>query len=377
MRGEGIRFMLAGLLTAMLVGCSSRPVDRGQQYIDGKLNQPLALVNQPAASGQPVNAGDFSRQLTQIKLAAPRMYERQQTTYGAITSWLTAGGDTRELSHFGLNAYQMRGVDNYGNVQFTGYYTPNLQARYTRQGEFMYPLYRMPAGKKKRLPTRAEIYRGALKKGDIIGYSNSMMDNFIMSVQGSGYVDFGDGRPPRFFAYGGKNGHPYRSIGKVLIDQGVYRPEEMSMQAIRQWGERHNLMQVRKLLEKNPSFVFFKPQPFTPVCGASAVPLIAKASVAADSTLIPPGTALLAEIPLLDNTGKFNGKYEMRVMVSLDVGGAIKDQHLDIYQGTGPDAAHLAGWYNHYGRVWVLRAAPGTGLYTERKSAGGGLLVSR
>ena len=49
------------------------------------------------------------------------------------------------------------------------------------------------------------------------------------------------------------------------------------------------------------------------------------------------------------------------LMVALDVGGAIKGQHFDIYQGIGPDAGHRAGWYNHYGRVWVLKAAPGAG----------------
>ena len=59
--------------------------------------------------------------------------------------------------------------------------------------------------------------------------------------------------------------------------------------------------------------------------------------------------------------GKFNGQYELRLMVALDVGGAIKGQHFDIYQGIGPDAGHRAGWYNHYGRVWVLKAAPGAG----------------
>lgn len=46
------------------------------------------------------------------------------------------------------------------------------------------------------------------------------MDNFIMDVQGSGYIDFGDGSPLNFFSYAGKNGHAYRSIGKVLIDRG-------------------------------------------------------------------------------------------------------------------------------------------------------------
>ena len=72
-------------------------------------------------------------------------------------------------------------------------------------------------------------------------------------------------------------------------------------------------------------------------------------------------TTLLAEVPLLDNNGKFNGQYELRLMVALDVGGAIKGQHFDIYQGIGPEAGHRAGWYNHYGRVWVLKTAPGAG----------------
>lgn len=44
-------------------------------------------------------------------------------------------------------------------------------------------------------------------------------------------------------------------------------------------------------------------------------------------------------------------------MVALDVGGAIKGQHFDIYQGIGSEAGHAAGFYNHYGRVWVLKNA--------------------
>lgn len=68
----------------------------------------------------------------------------------------------------------------------------------------------------------------------------------------------------------------------------------MSMQAIRQWAENHSEAEVRELLEQNPSFVFFKPVMYAPVKGASAVPLIAKASVASDKSLIPPGTTLLA-----------------------------------------------------------------------------------
>ncbi|MFE8102592.1 murein transglycosylase A [Brenneria goodwinii] len=386
MRGCWGKYLLAGVVIAILAGCQSKPTDRGQQYKDGHLNQPLELVNEPNAAGKPVNARDFVDQVVEIRNASPNLYTSNNSTFQAIENWMMSGADTRELSKFGLSAWQMEGVDNFGNVQFTGYYTPVLQARYTRQGEFRYPLYAMPArGKKnRRLPDRASIYSGALDDRLVLAWTNSLVDNFMMEVQGSAYIDFGDGRPLTFFGYAGKNGHAYRSIGKVLIDRGEVAREDMSMQAIRKWAEQHSEYEVRELLEQNPSFVFFKPMMTSPVKGASAVPLVAKASVASDRSLIPAGTALLAEVPLLDNEGKFTGKYEMRLMVALDVGGAIKGQHFDIYQGIGHEAGHAAGFYNHYGRVWVLKNTQSNGtLFSASQSApamnsnsSGSLLVS-
>ncbi|CAJ0999512.1 Membrane-bound lytic murein transglycosylase A [Sodalis praecaptivus] len=372
MSKQWANYVIGGVIIAILAGCQSRPTDRGQQYKDGQLTQPLALVNAPNARGKPVNAGDYADQVLETQYAAAALFQRNQTDFAAIQRWAQAGGDTRQLSQFGIKAYQMEGADNYGNVQFTGYYTPVVQARYTPQGEFRYPLYRMPPrGKNRRLPDRAAIYSGALSSGLAIAWTNSLMDNFMMEVQGSGYVDYGDGRPLMFFAYAGKNGHAYRSIGKVLIDRGEVAREDMSMQAIRHWADTHSEAEVRELLEQNPSFVFFKPVPFAPVKGASAVPLVAKAAVASDRSLIPAGTTILAEVPLLDNRGKFTGKYELRLMVALDVGGAIKGQHFDMYQGIGPEAGHSAGYYNHYGRVWVLKNAVNTGpLFTAYNSGG-------
>lgn len=370
MRGM-FKYIVSGLVVAVLAGCSSKPTDRGQQYKDGHLKQPLELVNEPNAKGKLVNAKDYSDQLLEIRYASPGLFDRNSATYQNVQQWIRDGADTRALSQYGLNAYQMEGVDNFGNVQFTGYYTPVVQARYTPQGEFRYPLYRMPPKGKRRLPDRAAIYSGALDERYVVAYTNSLMDNFMMEVQGSGYVDYGDGRPLMFFGYAGKNGHAYRSIGKVLIDRGEVAREDMSMQAIRKWADSHSEAEVRELLEQNPSFVFFKPEMFAPVKGASAVPLIAKASVASDRSLIPAGTTLLAEVPELDNEGKFTGKYHMRLMVALDVGGAIKGQHFDIYQGIGPDAGHAAGYYNHYGRVWVLKSKQSGGpLFTAYQSQG-------
>jgi membrane-bound lytic murein transglycosylase A len=360
MKGRWANKILTGAMLVLLAACSSKPTDRGQQYSDGKFTQPFSLVNQPDAIGVPINAGDFARQISEIRNASPRLFGSQSDVYGAVEQWLRAGGDTRTLSQYGIDAWQMQGADSYGNVQFTGYYTPVVEARRTRQGEFKYPIYRMPP-KNGRLPSRAAIYSGALSDSYVLAWSNSLIDNFIMDVQGSGYIDFGDGSPLTFFGYAGKNGHAYRSIGKVLIDRGEVKREDMSMQAIRHWAETHSEAEVRELLEQNPSFVFFKPETFAPVKGAAAVPLIGRASVASDRSIVPTGTTLLMEVPLLDDNGKFTGQYEMRVMVALDVGGAIKGQHFDIYQGIGPDAGHRAGWYNHYGRVWVLKSAPGAG----------------
>ncbi|HGN0335075.1 TPA: murein transglycosylase A [Proteus mirabilis] len=351
--------LLLGILALALTGCH-RPTDQGQQYKDGKLKQDLIEVNSPNTQGKPINVSDYLEQINQINQTSSRLYNSNQDTYQAVENWLRSGADTRQLRQFNIAAFQMEGEDNYGNVKFTGYYTPVLEARLTPQGDFKYPLYRMPAKVRGKLPSRAAIYNGALSPTLIAAYSNSIMDNFMMEVQGSGYVDYGDGKPLTFFGYAGKNGHPYRSIGKVLIDNGEVEKEAMSMLAIREWADKHSEQEVRKLLEQNPSFVFFKPEPFTPVRGASAIPLIAKASVASDRSIIPAGTVLLAEIPILDNTGKFTGQYQMRLMVALDVGGAIKGHHFDIYHGIGKEAGQMAGFYNHYGRVWVLKKSQPT-----------------
>ncbi|MEX9872092.1 murein transglycosylase A [Providencia rettgeri] len=349
------KWLVTSVFLSLLAGCQTHPTDKGQQYKDGRLVQDLQKVNQVNVNGRPINAPDFNQQVNEIKNASPRLFKNNNDTYHAIENWLMAGGNPAQLANFNLTAFQMEGADNYGNVQFTGYYTPVIEARRMAQGEFRYPLYGMPPKGKTRLPSRAAIYNGALSDNLILAYSNSPVENFMMEVQGSGYVDVGDGSPLNFFGYAGKNGHAYKSIGKVLVDRGEVPLSQMSLQAIHDWTNQHSEQEVRQLLEENPSFVFFKPQSFVPVRGASAVPLIAKASVASDKTLIPPGTALLAEIPVLDNNGKFTGQYEMRMMIALDVGGAIKGHHFDIYHGIGHEAGKMAGFYNHYGRVWVLK----------------------
>ena len=180
------------------------------------------------------------------------------------------------------------------------------------------------------------------------------MGKNIMEVQGSGYIDFEDGFPPIFFSYNGKNGHPYKSIGRLLIEQGEIDRHKISIQAIKAWAEKQDEQVVKNLLIKNASAVFFEPQGNALVSGSTGVPLIAQASVASDQTIVPAGSVLLVDTPLLDDKGVYSGQRELRLMIALDIGGAIRRQHLDMYQGIGEQAGNLAGYYNHYGRVWLI-----------------------
>lgn len=114
------------------------------------------------------------------------------------------------------------------------------------------------------------MYAGALaRKGLELAYSDSMLDNFLLGVQGSGYVDFGDGKL-NYFAYAGQNGFPYTSVGRLLVEDGEIAKEKMSIQAIRDWAKA-NPSRLQALLERNESYVYFKNDPYgkvkvQPVC---------------------------------------------------------------------------------------------------------------
>lgn len=361
MREMWFRVIFVSLSIFLLISCQQHAVvSYGQQYKDGQLTSKLVPVTKPNVNGKPINSSDFINQILTINKISPHLYSGYYSTYNAIMSWLNSNASPDQLHQFGLSIYQMQGQDHQGNVKFTGYYTPIIEARSQPDNTFRYPIYRMPSYKGQ-LPPRQEIYNGALADQQLeIAYSSSLIDNFMMEVQGSAYLNLDNEQPLNFFAYAGKNGHSYHSIGRVLIDRQQITKDAMSMQAIYQWVAQHNETEVMELFSQNPSFVFFVNKGVAQVKGASGVPLIAKTAVAADRKLIAPGTPLLAEVPILNEQGLFTGKYELRLMIALDVGGAIKGNHFDIYHGIGKHAGNEAGFFNHYGRVWVLTTTADT-----------------
>ncbi|MEL6557841.1 MAG: murein transglycosylase A [Bacteroidota bacterium] len=256
--------------------------------------------------------------------------------------------------HF--NLYRLSGNDSLGNVLFTGYFTPVMKVRSVRDSIYKYPFYKYPGRRRGMpLPERSAIdFQNILKgKGLEIAWSNNLFDNFTLQVQGSGIVEFED-NTRKILAYNGKNGYPYTSIGKHLIELGEITKENISLSAIRNWLTA-NPHRVKEILSINKSYVFFKLKEPTPI-GAASVPLTADYSVAVDTDIIPMGSTLLAEVPVLDENDKFL-KHEYRILFAQDRGGAIKGTgRIDLYCGIGDRGIKKANSLNHYGRIWLLEA---------------------
>ncbi|HAS6347951.1 TPA: murein transglycosylase A [Vibrio vulnificus] len=340
------------LASVLLFGCA-QPTDRAQQYLDNEFSDVLNRVD-VVSSDKPRDFTEFQRQSEAVISNSPSLANLYQPLYERLNEWVLQSGDPSELGAYGIETAQLGGGDKQGNVLFTGYFSPVMELRHQADERFKYPVYAKPDCSED-CPTRAQIYDGALDGlGLELGYAENMIDPFIMEVQGSGFVHFEDDDTLEYFAYAGKNNKAYVSIGRVLIERDQVAREKMSLKAIKDWVLANDEATVQELLEQNPSFVFFEPRAAAPVTGSAGIPLLPMASVAGDRTIFPMGTPILAEVPLLNADGTWSGAHQLRLLIVLDTGGAVKQNHLDLYHGMGPRAGTEAGHYKHFGRVWKL-----------------------
>jgi len=203
--------------------------------------------------------------------------------------------------------------------------------------------------------SRAEIV--ARQPGRPLLYVDDPLELFFLQVQGSGRVQLPDGSLVRL-NYGDQNGHPYQSIGRVLVERGELKLEEASMQGIQAWA-RANPGRLDELLNSNPSYVFFREvhdSKAGPI-GALGVPLTAERSLAVDVRSVPLGAPVF-----LATTRPNSGQPLNRLMLAQDTGGAIKGAvRADFFWGFGREAGEQAGKMKQSGRLWVLlppEAAP-------------------
>jgi membrane-bound lytic murein transglycosylase A len=182
------------------------------------------------------------------------------------------------------------------------------------------------------------------------------VDCFFLHIQGSGAIRLYPGGPLMRVGYAGVNGRPYHSIGNDLIDSGAISPEEMSLQAIREYLRAHPESQD-EIMWKNGSYVFFKWISQGPV-GSLAVVLTAARSIATDPRFHPRGAFafLVSEKPVYDSSGKFL-RWERfgRWVLNQDTGGAIKGPgRIDLFCGTGEEAEKIAGPMKQHGELYYL-----------------------
>jgi membrane-bound lytic murein transglycosylase A len=268
-----------------------------------------------------------------------------------------------------------------GSGFVTAYYEPVIAARRSPDAEFGVPVPARPAdlvtlndapiagetgepltSARRRMDGGLEPYpdRRALEDGPEaatlrpIAFLRDRVELFLLQVQGSGRLRFSDGTELPV-TYDGRNGRPYTSIGRLMIERGIVLAEVMSLDAlkaaIRAMGAGPGEAGAR-LMQENRSFVFFRtddsPERRIGPIGGGGVPLSPMRSIAVDRALWPYGT------PFWISAAPPEGKFE-RLTIAQDTGSAILGAaRADLFFGAGEAAGARAGRIRHSADFVVL-----------------------
>jgi len=211
-------------------------------------------------------------------------------------------------------------------------------------------------------PDRAAIEDGALgNRAEPIVYLREPGEAFIIHVQGSARIRLPDGSSLRV-AYAGRNGHPYTSIGRLLVQRGEMDLETMTLEKLLGWLKDHP-DEARSLMRENRSYIFFREaaelSPEDGPIGGAGVPLVPGRSLAVDRSLWTYGLPVWLDgrMPLsLDHSEPLR-----RLMIAQDTGSAIVGPARgDFFVGSGAEAGTRAGLLRHPVRFVVFEpvAAP-------------------
>ncbi|MFI4996768.1 MAG: murein transglycosylase A [Hyphomicrobiales bacterium] len=212
-------------------------------------------------------------------------------------------------------------------------------------------------------PDRAAIEAGALDgQGLELVWLRDRVEVFIIQVQGSARVRLPGAGAIRL-RYAGRNGWPYTSIGRALIEQGAISADEMSLEALTSWLRAHP-GEAEAIMRRNRSYVFFAIDAALAVgegpVGGQGQPLTAHRSIAVDRDLWSYGLPFWIDTDRPEPEGGF-GRWQ-RLMIAQDTGAAIVGPgRVDVFFGSGAAAGAAAGRQRHRGRLFVLRpraAAP-------------------
>lgn len=278
-------------------------------------------------------------------------------------------------SHF--EVWQFQKEDGGKDGLLTGYFEPLLKGSRKKNGPYIAPLWGVPKdlitvelaglfpeleGKRVRgrvvgnklVPyhDRQSWENSASKTETPLVWIDNKLDAFLLQVQGSGRVQLPNGDMMRL-SYADQNGHPYKAIGRVLVQRGELTTEQATIPGIAAWAEK-NPQALDELLNSNPSVVFFtenkRLNPHEGPVGALGIPLTGELSLAVDRRRVPYGSMVW-----VDSSNPITGKPIQKGMLAQDTGGAITGRvRADFYWGTGKEAGQAAGLTRQPLKMWLI-----------------------
>ena len=281
-----------------------------------------------------------------------------------------------------FQAFRVRSDMADGAGFLTGYYEPLIKGSRTRTATFTAPILARPPdlvafaagtapdGFDAALTGAQRLADGALRPypervaieaagGEAILWLEDAVEVFLAQVQGSARVVLPGGHQVRL-AYDGRNGQPYTSIGRLLIEAGEITERDMSLARLKGWLRANGLglgEAGRTLMQRNRSYIFFKLEEAFDAAlgptGGAGLPLTPLRSIAVDRSVWAYGTPfwIEAELPWRNECASpFR-----RLMVAQDTGSAILGAaRADIFFGGGEAAGTRAGDIRHRGTFTVL-----------------------
>jgi membrane-bound lytic murein transglycosylase A len=392
-------------IVALLAACTSAPQKPAPQPAPRPQPQPVPQTPPPIRMPPPVGPVTGQQQpvtplFTPVSFAVLPGWQQDDLrqawpafmascrALGAKPDWKSAcaagklveAGDSAAIRRYfeaWFTPNLVRASDGADTGLITGYYEPLLHGARKRGGAYQTPLYKVPDDlvtvdlasvyptlKNMRLRgrlvgktvvpygTRAEIERASLPGKELV-WVDDPVEAFFLEVQGSGRVQLDDSGEAVRIAYADQNGHPYKAIGRWLVEQGELTADQASAQGIKAWIAAHPERR-QELFNVNPSYIFFReerlPDPSVGPKGALGVPLTPGRSVAIDPSFLPLGA------PIFLSTTEAGGSTPMqRLMMGQDTGGAIRGAvRADFFFGFGAPAADNAGRMKQRGQIWAL-----------------------
>jgi len=260
---------------------------------------------------------------------------------------------------------------------YTGYYEPRIKASLQPTEKYRYPLYGRPENLKvadlgkfhprwegqkliyfiennriKPYPTRQglEQDKKIAEEAPILAWAENLIDVFFLQIQGSGQLLLPDGQV-QHIGYAGKNGRKYVSLGRVLLEKGYLKADQLSMPEIKTYLNSHPEL-LPEILYTNPSYVFFQKKGDGPY-GAIQKKLTPMFSFAVDPEYIALGSIFVYKLDLSREEQQKSPNLT-GIGTAQDVGGAIKGHHLDMYTGSGKGAGEIAGCLKEKGDLFLL-----------------------